>query len=114
MPPPPRDSDRPPGIREIVIWLQQATIDQGKALERIEGRMETQNELCARCQESMSIMDHALHSDDGVLSRLAVLEEKARDIGKLRDRAFVTVKDAFVAVVSSGVTAGAMYVLRML
>ena len=114
MPPPPRDSDRPPGVRAIIVWLQQATIDQGKALQRIEGRMETQNELCARCQESLNGMRHALHSEDGVLSRLAVLEEKARDINKLRDRAFVTVKDAFVAAISSGVTAAAMYVLRML
>ncbi len=59
-------------------------------------------------------MRHALHSEDGVLSRLAVLEEKARDMSKLRDRAFVTAKDALVAGISSGITAAAMYVLRML
>jgi hypothetical protein len=110
---PPSASDRL-NTRQMVAWLQQATIDQGKALERIEGRMEAQVELCARCQDSIGGVCHALHSDDGVLSRLAVLEEKARDINKLRDRAFVTVKDAFVAAISSGVTAAAMYVLRLL
>ena len=83
-------------------------------LGRIEGALERQKGICEACQQTMHTADHDLHSDKGVLTRLATLEEKASEVTKFRDRAFVTVKDAFVAAVSAGVTAAAMYLFRLL
>lgn len=83
-------------------------------LGRIEGALGRQKEICEACQRMIHTADHDLHSEKGVLARLATLEAGAAEVNRLRDRAFVTVKDAMVAGVSASVTAAAMYLLRLL
>jgi hypothetical protein len=83
-------------------------------LESIFATQQGQRDLCKGCQEVIHGMLEALHGQDGVISRMAVLEEKAREVGKIRDRAFLTAKDAFVAALSASVTAAAMYLFQLL
>ena len=96
----PSSSRRGPVLREMLATISAVVNSQREMLATISADVKAQLEM--------------LQGKNGVISRLAVLEEKAREVSKLRERAFVTAKDGLIAAVSAAVTAAAMYFLGML
>ena len=82
--------------------LQHLMRESNTRLSRIEGGLVNQVRICGLCQESVHTLNLELHDPrNGIQPRLLKVEGHAAIVREVERRAWITVKDAIVAVVAA-------------